>query len=59
MNAVPVMWWRQNCWPIIQFLWALPIYTQGADHFEQGASDACTGIVYNQQFRNISFLVDT
>ena len=26
MNAVPVIWWRQNFWPIIQFLWALPIY---------------------------------
>ena len=29
MNAVPVMWWRQNFWPIIQFLWALPIYQTG------------------------------
>ena len=26
MNAVPVMWLRQNCWPIKQFLWALPLY---------------------------------
>ena len=26
MNAVPVMWWRQNFWPIIQGFLALPIY---------------------------------
>ena len=35
------------------------MYTRGVDHFEQGASDACTGNVYNQQYRNIYFLVDT
>ena len=23
MNAVPVMWWRQNFWPIIQFFVSL------------------------------------
>ena len=50
MNAVPVMWWRQNIWPIIQFLWALPIWSLGGTtklHSHPYVQIVCiTGVVH-------------